>query len=329
VKVFIANFGLENYLWPTCRARSTIATVEDEDLRPFWLAGDREGYVDHCVRTKKTLSGITPPKQVASRWFNLAGIVSSTDGDVWIHREKNGLWWTVSLSDEVQAVLEQAYKPKREDGRVFVLQKPAKPWANRSRRGHALDWRALHPRAREFLFTEGTLQKLAEDNAAYTLALINGEDLRAWHSLPAWETKERVAGRGAVTKFDARQQAVVRMARTVEETVRGANGQEVMRVLKNKELRFKAGELQPYISALIDAQEGLCALSGIPLQYDGSYEEAECLCSLDRIDSNGHYEAGNLQVVCRFINRWKSDRKDAELRRLLSLVRSVGDPSDF
>lgn len=44
------------------------------------------------------------------------------------------------------------------------------------------------------------------------------------------------------------------------------------------------------------------------------------LSSLDRIDSNGHYEEGNLQVVCRFINRWKSDSDDAEFRRLVRLL---------
>ena len=47
MRTFIANFGRENYLWPECLRRSTIATLEDEDLRPFWLAGDRDGYIEH------------------------------------------------------------------------------------------------------------------------------------------------------------------------------------------------------------------------------------------------------------------------------------------
>lgn len=45
--------------------------------------------------------------------------------------------------------------------------------------------------------------------------------------------------------------------------------------------------------------------------------------SLDRIDSDGHYEAGNLQVVCRFINFWKGASDDEEFRRLLELVRGI------
>jgi len=42
---------------------------------------------------------------------------------------------------------------------------------------------------------------------------------------------------------------------------------------------------------------------------------------LDRIDSSGHYELGNLQVVARFINFWKRDTEDFEFRRLLAVVR--------
>jgi len=80
-------------------------------------------------------------------------------------------------------------------------------------------------------------------------------------------------------------------------------------------------ELERYVESLIEAQEGLCAITEIPLGYDGNTDDSETLCSLDRIDSNGHYEAGNLQVVCRFVNRWKSDGDDAQFRRLISLVR--------
>jgi hypothetical protein len=57
------------------------------------------------------------------------------------------------------------------------------------------------------------------------------------------------------------------------------------------------------------------------LQYRGDHTDHQLLASLDRIDSNGHYAEGNLQVVCRFVNKWKSDLANAEFIRLLSLVR--------
>lgn len=52
-----------------------------------------------------------------------------------------------------------------------------------------LPWGALHPGAREFLFTKGTLQQLSDEHAAYAMALIEGEHLEAWHGLSAWKGK--------------------------------------------------------------------------------------------------------------------------------------------
>lgn len=39
---------------------------------------------------------------------------------------------------------------------------------------------------------------------------------------------------------------------------------------------------------------------------------------------DAHYEPSNLQVVCRFVNFWKSDSDNEEFRRLLALVRGNG-----
>ena len=65
------------------------------------------------------------------------------------------------------------------------------------------------------------------------------------------------------------------------------------------------------------------ALTGIELKYQGVNEDRPLRPSLDRIDSDKQYEEGNLQIVCQFINRWKSNTPDEEFRRLLSLVRGV------
>lgn len=320
MKVFIANFGRENHLWPSCLKGSTIATFEDKDLRTLWLAGDREGYIAQCIATKKTAAGLTPTRPVASRWFNLAHIVSKTENELWIHREKDALWWTISSADEVTVSLEPAFKPARAGDSAYVIRKPANPWSNKNRAGNRLDWRALHPRAREFLFTEGTLQRLSDDNAEYAQALIDGNDLAIWHARPTWKAKEESAHKGATTIFNAKQRAVVRMAQTARNTVAGSNGQQIQRTVKSKELHFTPMEFEKYIADLIEAQEGLCAITGLKLQFDGEHEDTELLCSLDRIDSDRHYEPGNLQILCRFVNRWKNADNDVEFRRLLDLV---------
>ena len=116
------------------------------------------------------------------------------------------------------------------------------------------------------------------------------------------------------------------MRNSVENTVRNSNGQMVERRIKNKELRINAAELEKLIAELLDLQGGRCALTGIPFHIRGSEADSNLLPSVDRIDSDGHYETGNLQIVCRFVNSWKSDTSDEEFRRLLLLVRGEEGP---
>jgi hypothetical protein len=64
-------------------------------------------------------------------------------------------------------------------------------------------------------------------------------------------------------------------------------------------------------------QEDRCALTGLPLGYDSECDDPEMLASLDRIDSGGHYTPENVQIVGRFMNRWKGADDDQLVRRLL------------
>ncbi|MDB5599074.1 MAG: hypothetical protein JWN71_1118 [Xanthobacteraceae bacterium] len=322
MKVFIANFGRHNYAWSQCLERGTVATMNSVAVQPLWGAGDREAYIQHSVRHAWTALGTRPTRSVASRWFNLMTIISETSGDIWMHREKEQFWWTRSKPDA--AVIEPGVDPTLTgDQRVFICHKPCEPWSNRSLKGNRLEWNSLHPRAKEFLFTEGTLQQLNEDNAEYAVVLIEGGDLSSWHSRPDWSGKLGSARARPGIVFSPRQRAIARMADTALATAAMSNGQEVIRTLKDKQIGFDKTELEKYLSALIYAQEGLCALTGLKLEFD-DHADKERWCSLDRIDSSGHYRDGNLQVVCRFANRWKNDGSDAEFKRLLEIVRSVG-----
>ncbi|MDH2399816.1 hypothetical protein QCM77_07620 [Bradyrhizobium sp. SSUT18] len=129
------------------------------------------------------------------------------------------------------------------------------------------------------------------------------------------------SGRDDGRILGGRERSIIEMRLSVENTVRNANGQEVKRTVKNKELRMTTVELERLIGSLLDLQENRCALSGISFHFSGPEADRNLLPSLDRIDSGGHYEVGNLQVVCQFINFWKSDSNDLEFRRLLGLVR--------
>ena len=237
------------------------------------------------------------------------------------------IWWTVSRPEEVVTTLESGGPGVPAGSKVYVLRKPANAWSSKSKKGADLSWDGLHARAREFLFLEGTFHALADDNADHVLALIEGDDRRGWHARPDWKAKEDKAGKGPVTTFDGWRVTAVNLANTARATVAASNGQQVLRTVKNKDLRFgPPGELAKYIEALIEKQKGRCALTGLALQQVGKDGDPQLFCSLDRIDSDGHYEPDNLQIVCRFVNKWKSDAKDAEFRRLIALVRSSDHP---
>lgn len=323
MKVIIANFGRENYLWPQCLDRSTVATVEDVQLRPYFLSGDREGYIRCCMAITKTVRGRPPTRAVASRWFNVGLEVAQTDGDLWVHREKEELWWTITTSELSAAELQPVHRPSYGEHEVFVIHKPAQHWSNRSQKGARLEWGAIHPKAKDFLFTESTLVRFSADNAEYVQALIAGGNLAAWHDRPAWKEKQSKAKYAPVSIFSPIQMAALRMVNTAIATVAVANGQVVDKVMKIKDSGFADDlEFRSYVEQLIHDQDGHCALSGLPLQFDSTHQDVEMLASLDRINSDGHYQAGNLQVVCRFINRWKSSDGDENFVRLLNVVRA-------
>jgi len=118
-----------------------------------------------------------------------------------------------------------------------------------------------------------------------------------------------------------REKSIIEMRLSVENTVRNSNGQSTERTVKNKELKMSPAELERLIESLLDVQDNRCALTGIPFHFSNINADKNLFPSLDRIDSDGHYEIGNLQVVCRFVNFWKSDSDNEEFKRLLTLVR--------
>lgn len=124
-----------------------------------------------------------------------------------------------------------------------------------------------------------------------------------------------------------REKSIVEMRRSVESTVRNSNGQTVKRIVKNKELRGMTPEgLTDLIRSLLDRQRNRCALTKIPFHFAGPGADDDLRPSVDRIDSNGHYEAENVQIVCRFVNLWKGDSENDEFKRLLALVRGDTPP---
>lgn len=123
----------------------------------------------------------------------------------------------------------------------------------------------------------------------------------------------RFAGARARTIFNMAQKAIAAV---------NQSGHIALHVYKEKQLHHQRQELEKIIDDIIKKQRGLCALTDLPLQWEETSEDPAMIASLDRIDSEGHYSSENLQVVCRFVNQWKSNSADGEFRRLLAVVRA-------
>ena len=94
---------------------------------------------------------------------------------------------------------------------------------------------------------------------------------------------------------------------------------------KDKALGFRNQfELEKYIDDLMIGQDGVCALTSLRMLLDGDDCDPELSCSLDRSDSNGHIcERGNLQIVCKFANRWKGASDNDKFLNLIATVRAL------
>ncbi|MBV0893271.1 hypothetical protein KTN05_15765 [Paracoccus sp. Z118] len=325
--VYVALFGEDNYEWPDCLRRSTVATPNEVGDYALWLAGDREGYIARRMK-QLTVAGKQPPRAVASRWFDLKTIVSQSIGDTWIHSDGVRLWWTRTNEEPPEYV--EKVEPVGRKRHVMICHKPCEPWRSTNLKGAGLFWDALHPKARDILTTPATIRELKGPNGAYAMALIRGDDLSPWHGLPDWQAKaantlaKAQAGKSVKTGgivYDGFSKAAYRMAMTAFETAAQANGQIVPKTMKLKDVCFPSTQaLEAHVKDLCTMQEHLCAITQLPLVYVDSDGDPEMFASLDRIDSSGHYAKGNLQVVCRFINRWKGASEDAEFRRLVGML---------
>jgi len=132
-----------------------------------------------------------------------------------------------------------------------------------------------------------------------------------------WQSKLDRLDNGQIK--DARFKSIWSMANQAEKTAKQSFGQSVERTIKNKDLRLTKEALISHLDELLEENDDRCAITGLLLNFGGTDDQLRP--SLDRIDSDGHYEAGNLQVVARFINFWKRDTIDTEFRRLVALVR--------
>ncbi|MGA8089469.1 MAG: hypothetical protein WCA10_19505 [Terracidiphilus sp.] len=258
-------------------------------------------------------------------------MLNETAGDIWLHNDTKTkrLWWTISKPDQATSDVRPEPDPSFGSQKIYVYFKPCKAWSCKDGKGRELPWDGLHPRAKMFLMNQGTFQPVRGDNARYVQALIAGEDLSSWHQLPDWRKKLEGSGKGAAKSFSAAEIAEERMKLTAARMVKTAqqtaiqSGQTVISLTKDKRFLFGSEKAaQEYALGLMKKQQGRCALTGLQMLLDDEPGDDQCRYSLDRIDSSKHYEPDNLQVVCKFVNQWKSASDNEEFRRLIRLIRT-------
>lgn len=132
--------------------------------------------------------------------------------------------------------------------------------------------------------------------------------------------------KGYISKSKALEHTIKRMVNTAFSTAYQADGSLKLTKKKIKDAdSFDKKSLHQYILHLIKTQQGICALTGLTLQYDHDFKDDALRASLDRIDSSAHYERGNLQVVCKFANSWKGHSENKEFLRLINLIKTQSD----
>lgn len=139
--------------------------------------------------------------------------------------------------------------------------------------------------------------------------------------LPGKIEQQRKQG---VSKPDDVKTKMIDLGLSILRRAATANGQTEERVVKNKELfGFSSREaLYNFLVQLWEKQEGICNLTGLPMQLRVEKGAPNHLIvSVDRIDNSRQYCPDNLQLTCWFANRWKGTTSNDEFIDLLSLVR--------
>jgi hypothetical protein len=196
MRVYVANFGVGNWAWPECLRKSSIAVMDDDRVHVFWKNGDRLGYIAEAKKVLKLSTGHPATAQVSSRWFNLNTIFHQTNGDIWVHRAQDKIWWTISQDSIPEVELRQDPRPIHGSERIYLYYKQSSAWSDRNRKGVPLSWNGLHAKGKELLTLHGTFHSLSADHANYIRALIDGDSLLKWHDRKDWSSKADRSKRG-------------------------------------------------------------------------------------------------------------------------------------
>lgn len=319
-ETYVIKTGELNYFWPHCHKGSFVALMFDKPYFEAWASGDKDVYFDVVRQLAKKNTPEPIIRREATIWFNNGMKLRDSVGDVFINRVDNNLYWATT-KDEPSFTIEHEYQGVS----VVALCKPVDNWSRFNAKGTPLQWQTTHNRAKDFLSPYPALFRIDHSEMQdYLDALLHGDDLSPWHQQPSWKIKQgEDKGKSLGKSVPVIDYVVTDLWHSMVQTTSQANGQLVISVkhMKNKTIVGTEAEMRKHLAELWEKQEGRCALSGIPMHAPGQDNiEPDLRVSPDRIDSNGHYEIGNIQLVCRFINYWKCAAENGKFLDLLDLV---------
>lgn len=155
--------------------------------------------------------------------------------------------------------------------------------------------------------------------------MIEGRELSPWHALPEWKkaaAETGKTGKAAVTYGDARKKTIITMRMHAISAV-FASGTVSLSTSKEKGFGFNdENAMDAFLDKLLEGND-VCALTGLTMTMHNE-GDADFWYSLDRIDSSIGYVPENLQLVCRFANKWKGAGDNARFRSLVEAIRTSG-----
>ena len=288
------------------------------------VSGDetRIARAGRLVRTDKYSSGGAPPNAYSVWRATIETFLSLPSRLLILHWEadQNYLYWGLTDGDPILDREETGYWGQQS----FVFHRPlVGGWRKTSIGGMPLS--NLHPKARDLAINMATLN-LIQTDPEYLRSLILDLDTSEWELRPDWQTKAKADGwrpkNHALLKAQKKTSSLVkeaashfqdeirRMASTAMSTVAYANGQSVLVNVKVKNTNFTQEQLEEEIAALLEAQNNCCGLTGF--KFRQVEKNPHLRMSLDRKDSSFGYVAGNLQVVTRAANFFKSASDEAD-----------------
>lgn len=310
-EIYISMTGDQNELWDRCLAERLVAIGFDKPYFDAWHADDYPQYLN-LMRAASPEKPESDVKASATLWFNRAKLLSESEDDIWLHRTGSDLYWARTTAGE------PVFEPYEDK---VMIAKPVNGWSRRNAQTVALTWNSIHPKGRDYLVTQQAVFRVANDDMrAYLEAQVHGDDLEPWHGRKDW--RERLGdGKSVGKNVPLSQFAIERMLMSIKDTVKNADGRIVLKTLKNKKMLCSDAEMKAHLTQLMEEQEGRCRITGLTMHVDGQDGmEHDLLASADRIDSNGHYEIGNIQLVCRFINFWKCAQENGKFIELLDRI---------